>query len=254
MSGTSVLECRNLAAGYDKVAVARDIELAVDRRQILAILGPNGAGKTTLLHTVAGFLAPLAGSVLVDGQPIRPGSARRMNRAGVILVPSFRALFTELTPIQHLQLGYRRGGASVEEVLDLFPPLERRARLRTAELSGGEQQMLALGRALVQAPKILLIDEMSMGLAPVVVESLMPLIRKVADEKQAAVVLVEQHVQLALEVADRAMVMVHGSVVKAGPADEIRRDPGNLEALYLGGSPTTTSPAPGSSTTPTPAG
>jgi branched-chain amino acid transport system ATP-binding protein len=235
MTDPAALECRHLSAGYDKLVVVRNLDLAVRRTEILALLGPNGAGKTTLLMTLAGFLAPAGGVITMDGVEMRYGSARRANRAGIVLVPDFRGLFTELTPVQNLQLAARRGGPSVTEVLDFFPALRRRARLRVGELSGGEQQMLALGRALIQAPKVLLIDEMSMGLAPVVVESLIPLIRQVADESGAAVVLVEQHVQLALEVADHAAVLVHGDLVTAGPAAELVQDAAALEAAYLGG-------------------
>jgi branched-chain amino acid transport system ATP-binding protein len=233
-NGSPGLECRGLSAGYGKLVVVRDLSLAVRRREILAVLGPNGAGKTTLMLTLAGFLPPAGGTIMIDGAEIRGGSARRMNRSGVVLVPDFRALFTGLTPVQNLQLAARRGGPAIDEVLDLFPALRRRARLRTGDLSGGEQQMLAVGRALVQAPKVLLIDEMSMGLAPVVVETLMPLIRQVADESRAAVVLVEQHVQLALQVADQAAVLVHGDVVTSGAAADLRRDAEGLEAAYLG--------------------
>jgi branched-chain amino acid transport system ATP-binding protein len=238
MSGVPGLECRGLSAGYERLVVVRELSLAVQRKEILAVLGPNGAGKTTLMLTLAGFLAPAGGTIMIDGTEVRGGSARRMNRSGVVLVPDFRALFTGLTPVQNLQLAARRGGPAADEVLDLFPALRRRARLRTGDLSGGEQQMLAVGRALVQAPKVLLIDEMSMGLAPVVVESLMPLIRQVASESQACVILVEQHVQLALEIADQAAVLVHGDVVVSGPAADLRRNAGALEAAYLGRSPT----------------
>jgi branched-chain amino acid transport system ATP-binding protein len=235
MTAAVALECDQLSAGYDKLVVVRKLDLAVRHKEILAVLGPNGAGKTTLLMTLAGFLRPAAGVIKMDGTEMRYGSPRRANQAGIVLVPDFRALFTELTPVQNLQLAARRGGPSVTEILDLFPALRRRARLRAGELSGGEQQMLALGRALIQAPKVLLIDEMSMGLAPVVVESLIPLVRQVADESGAAVVLVEQHVQLALEVADQAAVLVHGDIVTAGAAAELGQDAAALEAAYLGG-------------------
>jgi len=237
MTGSAGLECRGLSAGYERLVVVRELSLAVQRKEILAVLGPNGAGKTTLMLTLAGFLPPVGGTIMIDGTQVRGGSARRMNRSGVVLVPDFRALFTGLTPVQNLQLAARRGGPTTDEVLDLFPALRRRARLRTGDLSGGEQQMLAVGRALVQAPKVLLIDEMSMGLAPVVVESLMPLIRQVANESQASVILVEQHVQLALEIADRAAVLVHGDVVVSGAAADLRQDGRALEAAYLGSSP-----------------
>ena len=235
MTGAPALECTGINAGYNKVAVARDINLSVAHGQVMTVLGPNGAGKTTLLLTISGFLAPLSGEISLDGVPSRTGSARRMNRAGVVLVPDSRALFTELTPVQNLKLAARRSHSSVDDVLDLFPALRLRARLRVGQLSGGEQQMLAVARALMQAPKVLLIDEMSMGLAPVIVESLLPVIRQVADESNAAVVLVEQHVQLALEMADVAIVLVHGGIVASGSADEVRREEATLAQAYLSG-------------------
>jgi branched-chain amino acid transport system ATP-binding protein len=235
MTGAPALECTDLRAGYNKVAVARQIDLSVGHNQILAVLGPNGAGKTTLLLTIAGFLAPLGGSIRLDGVPLRTGSARRMNKAGVVLVPDSRSLFTDLTPEQNLKLAAHRSRSSVDEVMDLFPALRLRSRLRVGQLSGGEQQMLAVARALIQAPKVLLIDEMSMGLAPVIVESLLPIIRQVADQSDAAVVLVEQHIQLALEVADTALVLVHGGIVASGSAEEVRQQESALQRAYLSG-------------------
>jgi branched-chain amino acid transport system ATP-binding protein len=231
--GGAVLECQGLDVGYGKLTVARDISFTLPPRRVLTILGPNGAGKTTLLMTLAGFLAPRRGSIVLHGRAVRGSSPRRMNQAGLVLVPDFRALFTDLTPIQNLKLAAPRG-ADLDPVLDLFPALVRRAKLRVADLSGGEQQMLAIARALVQSPKLLLIDEMSMGLAPVAVESLMPVIRRVADERGASVIMVEQHVQLALEVADDALVLVHGTVALAGSAETFRHDTSAVEAAYLG--------------------
>jgi branched-chain amino acid transport system ATP-binding protein len=229
-----VLECRGLDVGYGKLTVARDISFTLPAKKVLTILGPNGSGKTTLLMTLAGFLPPRDGTILLNGQPVKGSSPRRMNQSGLVLVPDFRALFTELTPIQNLKLAAPRG-ADLNAVLDLFPALARRERLRVADLSGGEQQMLAIARALVQSPKLLLIDEMSMGLAPVAVESLMPVIRQVADEHGASVIMVEQHVQLALEVADEALVLVHGSIVLSGSAEQFRADTSAVEAAYMSG-------------------
>jgi branched-chain amino acid transport system ATP-binding protein len=229
-----MLECEALVAGYDRLAVVRGIDLSVERGHVLALLGPNGAGKTTLLLTLAGFLAPLSGEIRLDGQPARVGSARRMNQAGVVLVPDSRALFHGLTTLENLTLGARRSGPSVDDVLDLFPALRTRAKLRAGMLSGGEQQMVALARALVQGPRVLLIDEMSMGLAPIVFQSLLPLVRTVADETGAAVILVEQHVYVALEVADTAVVLVHGEPMLVDEAASLRADPTRLEEAYLG--------------------
>jgi branched-chain amino acid transport system ATP-binding protein len=229
-----VLECRGLDVGYGKLTVARDITFSLEPKRVLTILGPNGAGKTTLLMTLAGFLAPRSGAIVLHGQVVKGSSPRRMNQSGLVLVPDFRALFTELTPVQNLKLAAPRG-ADLEPVLDLFPALVRRAKLRVADLSGGEQQMLAIARALVQSPRLLLIDEMSMGLAPVAVEGLMPVIRRVADERDASVIMVEQHVQLALEVADEALVLVHGNVALSGSAESFRNDLSAVEAAYMGG-------------------
>jgi branched-chain amino acid transport system ATP-binding protein len=233
VTGTPAVQVEGLSAGYGRLAVVRDLDLCVDAGQILAVLGPNGAGKTTLLMTLAGFLTPLSGVVTIRGETISGGSPRKMNRAGVVLVPDKRALFTQLTPVENLELA-ATGRNRVSEVLELFPPLQARAKIRAGDLSGGEQQMLAVGRALVQDPKVLLIDEMSMGLAPAIVETLMPLIRSIADETAAAVILVEQHVHLALETADQGAVLVHGRVVAAGSAAQLRSDPVGLEAAYMG--------------------
>jgi branched-chain amino acid transport system ATP-binding protein len=233
-SDAATLACTGLDAGYGRLTVVRDVDLRVGAGKVLAVLGPNGAGKTTLLLTIAGLLKAKAGTVTVRGRAVRSGSARRVNRLGVVLVPDSRALFTGLSTTDNLSVAARRGGMGVDGAYDLFPALARRAKVKVGMLSGGEQQMLALARALVQDPKVLLVDELSMGLAPAVVEALMPVVRQVADETGCAIVLVEQHVQLALEIADDAIVLVHGSIGLAGPANTLGEDAARLEAAYLG--------------------
>jgi len=234
-AGTPVLETRGLTAGYGSVTVVRDVNIKLDAGKVLAVLGPNGAGKTTLLSTMAGLLPRISGEVLVGGSPLanaRPGAA---NRAGLVLVADDRALFTRLTIKENLEVAHRSGGLGVDDAMDMFPALKKRLKVAAGAVSGGEQQMLAVARALVQKPKVLLIDEMSMGLAPVIVEELLPVVRRIADETGAVVVLVEQHVHLALEVADAALVVVHGDVRLATSAKELATHPELLEAAYLGG-------------------
>jgi branched-chain amino acid transport system ATP-binding protein len=231
---STVLECKDLAAGYAGRPVLRDFGMEVSAGEILAVLGPNGAGKTTLLLTLAGILPRLGGTVSLLGHPLRAARPHQVTRLGLVLVPDDRALFTTLTARENLQLGSRRGGMSIEDVVGYFPALGQRLTVKAGALSGGEQQMLAVGRALVQGPRVLLLDEMSMGLAPVIVESLLAGLRAIASDSSAAVVLVEQHVTLALEVADRAIVLAHGEVTLSGSAAGLAADPAQLERAYLG--------------------
>ncbi|WP_261568179.1 ABC transporter ATP-binding protein [Frankia gtarii] len=233
-AGTAVLRTRGLICGHGRVPVVRGLDLDLDRGSVLAVLGPNGAGKTTLMTTLAGLLPRLGGEVLVDGQPMPNARPATTSRAGMVLVSDDRALFTGLSVRENLMIARRRDGPTLSEALDLFPALKRRLSVNAGALSGGEQQMLAVARALVQNPRILLVDEMSMGLAPVIVEELLPVVRRIADDTGAVVVLVEQHVHLALEVADRAIVLVHGDVTLSGDAAVLARDPQQLEAAYLG--------------------
>jgi branched-chain amino acid transport system ATP-binding protein len=229
----AVLCCDGLTAGYGTVTVVRPLDLSLSAGTVLALLGPNGAGKTTVMMTLAGLLPRLGGTVVVEGKELpasRPGAA---NRAGLVLVPDDRALFTSLTVRENITIARRSGGPTLEELLDLFPALTPRLGIPAGSLSGGEQQMLAVARGMAQRPKVLLIDEMSMGLAPVIVEGLLPVVRSIADETGAVVVLVEQHVRLALEVADRAIVLVHGAITLEGSAAELAADPAGLEAAYL---------------------
>jgi len=232
---TARLECAGLTGGWGAVTAFRDVDLALESGEVHAVLGPNGAGKTTLLLTLAGLLPPQRGDVAVDGARLRSGSAIAANRAGVVLVPDNRELFTTLSVEDNLRVASGRKGPEPRSMLELFPALEPRWKLHAGALSGGEQQMLAMARALIQRPKILLVDELSMGLAPLIVERLFEAIHQVAAESNCAVVLVEQYVGLALEVADSVSVLNQGRVVLSGTATEISAQSKLLEQAYLGG-------------------
>jgi branched-chain amino acid transport system ATP-binding protein len=228
-------ECRELTAGYGRVNIVRPFDLAADAGTVVAILGPNGAGKTTLLSTMCGLLPRQGGTVRLSGQELKSGRAAAASRAGLVLVPDDRSLFPSLSVRDNIRAACARRTDPSEEVLGLFPALRQRWKLNAGALSGGEQQMLAVARALVQRPKVLLVDEMSMGLAPMIVEHLLPIVRRIADDQGAVVVLVEQHVGLALEVADEALVLVHGEVVLRDSAAALLASPDVLEDAYLGG-------------------
>jgi branched-chain amino acid transport system ATP-binding protein len=231
---TARLQGRGLSGGRGTLVAFRDVNLEVAAGQVLALLGPNGAGKTTLLMTLAGLLPTMSGEIVVDEVRLRSGRPGAANRAGVVLVPDNRCLFASLTVEEHLRTA-RRARRAPREMLEVFPELERRWHVAAGALSGGEQQMLAIARALIQDPKVLLIDELSMGLAPKIVEVLYLSLGRVTAEHGCAVVLVEQHVHLALDAADVALVMSHGSVALRGTPTELTRDPDTLERAYLGG-------------------
>ncbi len=229
------LECRGLTGGWGRLTAFRDVDLAVKSGTMHAVLGPNGAGKTTLLLTIAGLLRRHAGSVTVDGATLRSGRGTEACRAGVVLVPDSRELFKGLTVEENLRVPQSRDSqAGVESMLELFPALRVRRRLVARALSGGEQQMLVMARALVQRPKVLLVDEMSMGLAPILVEHLFEAVREVATEADCAVVFVEQYVHLALAVADTASILVRGRITMEGAAADLAAEPKQLEHAYLG--------------------
>jgi branched-chain amino acid transport system ATP-binding protein len=240
---SAILTCSGLDAGYvPGRPVLRNVDISLEKGTVLALLGPNGAGKTTLLLTIAGLQPPLAGHVGLGGNPVRSGSPRAAVKAGLVLVPDDRSLFKGLTVAENLRLASRpsaarRRATTMEMIFEYFPDLKRRVKVAAGNLSGGEQQMLAIGRALMQDPKVLLVDELSMGLAPVIVESLLPVIRRVVDETGAACVMVEQHVMLALEIADTAMVLAHGDVALRGDARELAADEARIERAYLGRAP-----------------
>ena len=228
----SVLAVNELSCGYGRSVVVRDVTLHVDEGEVVALLGANGAGKTTTLLTVAGALQAVSGSVELLGERVDRWPAPRIARRGAVLIPDDRGLFPKLTVRENLALAAR--GRSTSDVLAQFPELQSRLRIPAGLLSGGQQQMLAIARALGRRPRLLLIDELSFGLAPLVVQRLMPMVRRIADETGAAVLLVEQHVHLALSIADRAYVLSHGALTLSGAADALRDDASLLHASYLG--------------------
>ncbi|MET7806356.1 ABC transporter ATP-binding protein [Micromonospora chersina] len=234
-----MLEVEAVSAGYGPVPVLRDVTFAVPAGTIAAVLGANGAGKTTLLRTLSGLLRPTGGRIRFDGAELRGVRVERLVRRGLAHVPEGRGVVAELTVEENLRLGglWRRDRADArraqDEVYELFPALARRRRHAGHQLSGGERQMLALGRALIARPRLLLLDEPSLGLAPKVTAQIMALLRRLCDDRGLTVLLVEQNVRSALSVADQGVVMSLGRVVTAAPAARLRDDAG-LRHAYLG--------------------
>ena len=232
-----------LSARYGAVAALRDVSLEVRAGELVALIGANGAGKSTLLRAIAGLVAPAAGRVTLDGRDVTGQAPEAMIRAGVALVPERRRVFAPLTVLDNLELGgyaLPRGHdfrshleAGVEEAYRLFPVLRRRRDQLAGTLSGGEQQMLAIGRALMTRPRLLLCDEPSLGLAPLVVAEIMRLLSTLR-EAGTTILLVEQNARMALRSADRAYVLEVGSVVLSGAATDLLQDD-QLKAAYLGG-------------------
>jgi branched-chain amino acid transport system ATP-binding protein len=231
---SAALKVSGLTAGYGNLATVRDLDFELAPGELLALLGPNGAGKTTALLAIAGAIRPMAGSVTSFGKELTSKTVEAIARLGVALVPDDRGLFFNLTVAEHLRLArVPNNDEARERALDGFPQLRPLLHRRCGLLSGGEQQMLALAKTLATEPPVLLIDEMSLGLAPLVVQRLLPQIKKVATEHGTAVVLVEQHVELALRVADRAIVLSRGQPRLTGDARALLADRALVEAAYF---------------------
>lgn len=222
------IEARNLSAGYGKEAVIKNINIVVNPGEVVALLGSNGAGKTTTMLSLSGELPPLEGEVLIDGKPTKSPLHQRA-RNGLTYVTEEKSVFMGLSTRDNLKVGK----ADVDEALNLFPALEKRIDVAGGSLSGGEQQMLTLARALGRHPKVLLADELSMGLAPLIVQRLLQAVREAADTRGTGVLLVEQHVRQALKYADRAYVMRRGVVELEGTAKDLAARIDEIEASYF---------------------
>jgi branched-chain amino acid transport system ATP-binding protein len=232
-----LLEVADLTVGYGPVTALRGVSVRVDAGEIVTVLGPNGAGKTTLLTTIAGVLKPQSGTVTLGSEQLTGLAPEDVVRRGVSLVPEGRHIFTNLTVEDNLVVGgiTRRDAAGLradmERTFEMFPILRERRSQYGGTLSGGEQQQLAIGRALMASPSLILLDEPSLGLAPLMVERIFELIGELRARGET-VLLVEQNVHRALEIADRAYVLSVGQVVNSGPASELAR--GAIERTYLG--------------------
>ncbi|MBL8671967.1 MAG: ABC transporter ATP-binding protein [Alphaproteobacteria bacterium] len=237
MPEAPLLEVAGLRAGYGAIEVLRGIDVAVGAGEIVAILGSNGAGKSTLNNVLSGLLPLAAGSIRFDGRDIAGARSETIVAAGLVQVPEGRRVFPNLSVLDNLILGsYRRGRArraqGLERVFATFPRLAERREQRAGTLSGGEQQMLAIGRGLMAEPRLLILDEPSLGLSPLLVEEMFTLIRRLNTDG-LAVVLVEQNVVQSLVIAHRAYVLENGRVALSGPAASLRADPA-LRRSYLG--------------------
>ena len=238
--GVSCIEFDDVVAGYKDFMILNNLSFKARRGAITLLLGPNGAGKSTVLKTLFGLLKPRQGRVLLDGADITGADPKALLARGIAFVPQGRNLFPQLSVWQNLELGGITLGTKttkerIPEVLELFPRVRERINSQASALSGGEQKQLEIGRALLLRPKVLLIDEPSIGLSPILVQDVFKLLRKLADGG-ATVLMVEQNVKSALKFSDEAIALESGRLVLQRPASELLADP-NIERLFLGGAP-----------------
>lgn len=235
----AMLEIKDLEVYYGMIQAIKGISFEVNEGEVIALIGANGAGKTTTLHTISGLIAPKKGSVIFEGKDITRTPAHRIVSCGMAHVPEGRRVFASLSVLQNLKLGaYTRSSReeieeSLRTVYTRFPRLEERKNQLAGTLSGGEQQMLAMGRALMSDPKLMMLDEPSMGLAPILVEQIFDIIKELHKEG-TTILLVEQNAQMALSVADRGYVLETGRVVTTGAGKDLLNDKA-VKAAYLGG-------------------
>lgn len=224
-----VLEAQDLCVGYGPIPVLREVNISVAAGQVVALLGPNGAGKTTALLAMSGILKPISGRILFDGNRTNSPLHKRARR-GMAFVTEERSVFKSLSVRDNL----RAGRCDLQVALELFPELAGRFEVRGGLLSGGEQQMLTLGRALARRPKLLLADELSLGLSPLISQRLLGAVRAAADKQGTAVLLVEQQIRRALRIADYVYVLNRGAVVLEGTGPEMRDRVSDVQSAYLG--------------------
>jgi len=233
-----MLELQQVTVAYGEARAVWDVSLQVAKGELLCVVGPNGAGKTTLVNTVAGILKPMAGRIVMDGHDISLLAPHKFCEAGIALVPEGRRLFTGMTVAENLDIGSylpaakARRRETLDEVLALFPALKAKLPALAGELSGGQQQMVAIGRALMARPRLLLLDEPSLGLSPLVVVDMFNAIRKISASG-ITIVLVEQNVSMAMRVSHRACVLELGRIVAEGSPDELMKRP-EIRQAYLG--------------------
>jgi branched-chain amino acid transport system ATP-binding protein len=236
----SLLEVRDLKVTYGHVEAVRGISFSVDKGQIVTLIGPNGAGKSSALNAIAGLLKPASGSVKLEGIELAGAPAHKTVAAGIALVPEGRAVLQRMTVAENLLIGSEarpwsrdEARAAIEEQLKRFPSLQRRVDQPAGALSGGEQQMLAMARGLLARPRILLLDEPSMGLAPILVQQIFEIVREI-HAAGTTILLVEQNARMALQVSQQGFVLERGQIALSGPAPELAKDP-RVQAAYLGG-------------------
>jgi branched-chain amino acid transport system ATP-binding protein len=232
-----MLEITDLKANYSGIQALRGVSLSVQQGEMVALIGPNGAGKSTLLNCVSGQIQPAGGSIRLDGREVTGQNSWNVSRSGLLQVPEGRQVFAEMTVLENLQLGATalRGRPAVyplSRVIELFPILGERRQQLAGSLSGGQQQMLAIGRALMGGPRLLLLDEPSLGLAPLIVKQVFATLRAL-NQEGLTILLIEQNAKQALDVTSRAYVIEQGRIVHAGPSKELANDP-EIEAHYLG--------------------
>lgn len=234
-----MLEIKGLNVHYGVIHALKDVDLVVNEGEIVSLIGANGAGKTTLLHAISGILKTTSGSMMLDGVELNKKSAKDIVVSGITQVPEGRRIFSGMTVYENLLMGaYLRKDKEgikkdLETIYERFPRLKERSNQDASTLSGGEQQMLAMGRALMAKPKILLLDEPSMGLAPILVKEIFKIIRDI-HEQGTTVLLVEQNARMALSIADRAYVLENGRIVLSGTGEELSNSE-EIQKAYLGG-------------------